>query len=66
MAEPSKNDFAQAARQSSQGGLLSEFSYFIRHNGKWWLIPFLIPLLVLGAIVILAGTGAAPFIYTLF
>lgn len=66
MAESPKNDFARAARQTNRGGLISEFWYFIRNNGKWWLIPFLIPLLLLGALVLFAGTGAAPFIYTLF
>jgi hypothetical protein len=66
MAEPTTNDFARAAGQSKRGGLVSEFWYFIRRNRKWWLIPFLIPLLMLGALLILAGTGAAPFIYTLF
>ena len=66
MAETPKDDFARAAGKSNRSGLLYEFWYFISHNKKWWLVPFLIPLLVMGAIMILAGTGAAPFIYTLF
>ena len=66
MLELPKDDFAQAAQTSNPGGLLSEIWYFIRRNKKWWLIPLLIPLLVMGAIMILVGTGAAPFIYTLF
>ncbi len=66
MTESSKNKFAQAASGSNRGGLISEFWYFVRHNGKWWLIPFLVPLLLMGALLLLAGTGAAPFIYTLF
>ena len=65
MPEP-KDDFARAASRTDRGGLLSEFWYFVRRNRKWWLIPFLVPLLLLGALMILAGTGAAPFIYTLF
>jgi hypothetical protein len=60
-----KNDFESAASQRSRG-LLSEFWYFVRHSKKWWMIPLLIPLLVFGAMMLLAGTGAAPFIYTLF
>jgi Family of unknown function (DUF5989) len=48
------------------GGFLSEFWYFLRHNKKWWLTPVLLLLLLLGVLVILGGSGAAPFIYTLF
>ena len=66
MSEAPKDDFARAASTSNRGGLISELWYLIRNNKKWWLIPFLIPLLLLGAIMMLAGTGAAPFIYTLF
>jgi predicted NodU family carbamoyl transferase len=33
---------------------------------KWWLVPILIVTLALGMLVLLGGTGAAPFIYTLF
>ena len=47
-------------------GLLSEFLGFLRHNGKWWLVPVLLVLTLIGALIALASTGAAPFIYTLF
>ena len=47
-------------------GLLAEFWDFVKHNKKWWLLPILIVLLVVGALVLLSGTAAAPFIYTLF
>ena len=50
----------------SQPGLAAEFASFLLHNKKWWLAPILIVLLLLGVLVILAGSGAAPFIYTLF
>ena len=34
---------------------------------KWWLLPILIVLLVLGALLIFAqGSAVAPFIYTIF
>jgi hypothetical protein len=51
---------------SKQTGLLSEFLRFLKHNKKFWLIPLLLVLLVLGLLIILGGTAAAPFIYTLF
>ncbi len=43
-----------------------EFLQFLGHNKKWWLLPIVVTILLLGALVFLAGTGAAPFIYTLF
>lgn len=33
---------------------------------KWWLTPIVIVMFLFGLLVVLAGTGAAPFIYTLF
>ena len=47
-------------------GLLREFWDFLRHNKKWWLLPIIVVMLGLGALVMLSGTAAAPFIYTLF
>ena len=63
----SPNNELRSGRQNLKSGrLLSEIWYLISHNGKWWLIPFLFSLLIMGAILSFAGTGAAPFIYTLF
>jgi hypothetical protein len=55
-------------RQAEQAppGLVAEFIDFILHNKKWWLIPIIVMLLLLGLLIVLSGTGAAPFIYTLF
>ena len=55
-------------RQAEQKppGLIAEFIDFLQHNKKWWLIPIIVVLLLLGLLVLLSGTGAAPFIYTLF
>jgi hypothetical protein len=47
-------------------GFLAEFLHFAAHNKKWWLAPILILLLLLGILVLAGGTGAAPFIYSLF
>jgi len=47
-------------------GLFSEFLSFLKDRKKWWLLPILIVLLLVGILVILGGTGVAPFIYTLF
>ena len=50
----------------SQRGIVGEFVEFLLHNKKWWLMPIILVLLLLGLLIVLAGTGAAPFIYTLF
>ena len=57
--------FAREAEQTP-GGLLSEYKDFLLHNKKWWMIPILVALLLVGVLVVLGGTAAAPFIYTLF
>jgi hypothetical protein len=46
--------------------ILAELWAFISHNKKIWLAPILLALLLVGVLIILGGTGAAPFIYTLF
>jgi hypothetical protein len=58
-------DFARQA-QEQDPGLLWEFWDFLRYNKKWWLTPIVLVLLLLGTLVILSGTAAAPFIYTIF
>ena len=60
-----QNDFAKEVERGSSN-LFAEVWYFVLHNKKWWLTPVFVLLLLLSLVVILAGTGAAPFIYTLF
>jgi len=50
----------------SEQGLVGEFIDFLKHNKKFWLIPILLILFLLGLLIVLGGTSAAPFIYTLF
>ena len=45
---------------------LAELLAFLREHKKWWLLPIVVTLLLLGAFVLLSGTAAGPFIYTLF
>ena len=47
-------------------GLLRELWRLLMSNKKWWLVPLLIVFLLVGLLVVLGGSGAAPFIYTLF
>jgi hypothetical protein len=61
----SANDFQHQAEQGSSN-LLSELLGFLRENRKWWLIPVVVALLLIGLLVVLGGTAVAPFIYTLW
>ena len=62
-----KQDFAtQAAATDERSSLVGEFVQFLGENKKWWLAPIVISVLLLGGLVLLGGTAAAPFIYTLF
>ena len=46
---------------------MNELLRFIFQSKKWYLIPILIILLVLGAVMVIGETSAvAPFIYALF
>jgi hypothetical protein len=60
-----RSDFAEQA-SAPRPGLLLELWEFLCHNKKWWLTPIILVLLVIGALILLAGTAAAPFIYPLF
>lgn len=52
--------------QEEQLSLAREFWLFITENKKWWMIPILLVLSLVGLLALLAATGAAPFIYTVF
>src|SRR5580700_3139905 len=60
-----KTEF-EALAQEKRPSLLSEFVFFVKDNKKWWLIPILLVIAFLALLTFFAGTGAAPFIYTLF
>jgi hypothetical protein len=63
MTEKPESEFERIA---SDPGFLAEFWDFLRHNKKWWLLPILIVLFLIGVLILLSGTAVAPFIYTLF
>ncbi len=60
------HDSFEQASQSSQGGLFSDLIAFMAENAKWWLIPIFTVLGLLGLLLVLGATGAAPFIYVLW
>ena len=63
--EHKQNELARLAKHK-RTSLLAEFWLFLKYNKKWWLLPILIVLLLLGLLVLLGGTAIAPFIYPLF
>lgn len=51
------------ARRSMAG----EVWDFLRVRKKWWLLPIIVMLAVVGALIVFAqGSALAPFIYTIF
>ena len=47
--------------------LLKEFWLFLRVRKKWWLLPIIIVMFLLGTLLVFAqGSALAPFIYTIF
>ena len=61
-----RDEFAEQAAQGSDVGLVRELVDFLRDNKKWWMAPIVAAVLGLGVLVMLGGSAAAPFIYTLF
>ena len=61
-----KQGFAAQASSEERTSLVREFIQFLGENKKWWLAPIVVSILLLGGLVLLGGTAAAPFIYTLF
>jgi hypothetical protein len=48
-------------------GFLGEIWAFLKARKKFWLLPILLVMLMLGGLIVLTqGSAVAPFIYTLF
>ncbi|HOI43758.1 MAG TPA: DUF5989 family protein [Elusimicrobiales bacterium] len=46
---------------------LSDLWKYLKARGKWWLLPVVLALLIVGALILLSGGSAvSPFIYTVF
>lgn len=65
MKHDDENEF-EAARHSADRSIFSELWGFLATNKKWWLLPIIVILLLFGFLIMLGGTAAAPFIYSLF
>lgn len=60
-----QNEFEKAGQEDRES-IVTEFVHFLRENKKWWLTPIILVLGLVGLLVVLGSSGAAPFIYTLF
>lgn len=48
-------------------GFMGELWAFMRERKKFWLLPIVLVLLLMGTLIVLTeGSAVAPFIYTLF
>jgi hypothetical protein len=59
------NEFEKEAKERPVS-FIREVWDFARTHKKLWMLPLVFALILLGLLVFAGGTGAAPFIYTLF
>jgi hypothetical protein len=51
----------------ANSGIASELWAFMRARKKWWLLPIIVLMLLVGVLLVFAqGSVLAPFIYTIF
>lgn len=64
MSEAKKSQFEQVATKNKS--IVGDIVDYLKANKKWWLLPILSTLFIIGVLLLLSTTAAAPFIYTLF
>ncbi|HXX24995.1 MAG TPA: DUF5989 family protein [Terriglobia bacterium] len=48
-------------------GIVGELFSFLMRNKRWWMVPIIVVLMLIGVLMVLAQSSViAPFIYTLF
>jgi hypothetical protein len=51
----------------AHSGMVNELWAFMRARKKWWLLPIIVLMLLVGVLLVFAqGSVLAPFIYTIF
>jgi len=61
-----ETNFENIVKHGRHKSIIEELWMLVRTKKKYWMMPIIITLLLLGVLVVLSGTAAAPFIYTLF
>ena len=64
--EPHQPDRFEQLADERPPSYMQEVWYLVVSHRRLIIAPVVIAIVVLGLLVMLAGTGAAPFIYTLF
>ena len=64
--KPTDRDRFNAERTAARRSMLSEVLHFLGSTKKWWLLPIIVVFAFFGLLMLVGGTAAAPFIYTLF
>lgn len=72
--EDSSQSFGMTRKHLNNNGImmsklsiLSELWEFLKVRKKWWLLPIILFLVLLGGLIILTqGSALAPFIYAIF
>jgi len=59
------NAFLEAKSLERRGTVTQVFEFLIQ-NKRWWLMPTVAVLLILGVLMLLGGGAAAPFVYSFF
>lgn len=63
---PGQREAFEKAGKEGHSSLPVEFWRFLMHNKKFWLLPIVLFLLLMGVLLVLGGTAIGPFIYPLF
>jgi hypothetical protein len=56
----------EAEAAGRRRGFVREFLAFLGHTKKWWLLPIVLLMVLLGLLVLLQHSPLAPFFYPLF
>jgi hypothetical protein len=62
-----RNNITFAREIKDMKDILIDFWNYIRQNKKWWLVPLIIIIFLVGFLLVISGSSAlGPFIYSLF
>lgn len=63
MTDKPSSDFERLAGEEQADGVWRELGAFLWANKSWWLMPIVLALALLGMLIALAGSAAAPLLY---
>lgn len=55
-----------AAGKQKRSSNTGEMLHMVRSTRKWWMLPLVLILVVLGLVLLITSTAAGPLIYTIF